>query len=49
MRLSSLKKMAEVVGEAFVLVDVGNCRGSNKYRFGPTGLIVGRDLVCVVS
>ena len=29
-------------------VDVGNCRGSNKDRFGLTGLIVGRDLVCVV-
>ena len=49
MRLSPLKKMAEVVCEAFILVDVGNCRGSKKYRSGPTGLILRRDLVCVVS
>jgi hypothetical protein len=41
--------LAEVVCVAFVVVDDGNCRGSNKYRFGATGLIFGRDLVNVVS
>ena len=36
-------KVAEVVCEAFVSVEEGNCLGLNKHRFGPTGLIFGRD------
>jgi len=41
--------LAEVVCAAFVVVNDGSCRGSNKYRLGPTGLIFGRDPVNAVS